>query len=139
MRLRSALLCVLIVLGLPKVSHATTISYADAATQLADNCGADIKKLCKGINLGNNRIRDCLASKAPQVSPQCTSTMASVLTSIEKRQQAQAAVLKVCRDDAARRCQGVVPGEAHILDCLLRASRSVSSKCNAAITDAGWR
>jgi hypothetical protein len=65
--------------------------------------------------------------------------MAFVLTSIQQRQQAQASVFKVCRDDAARRCEGVVPGEAHILNCLLKASRSVSTKCNTAITEAGWR
>ena len=134
-----ALACGLICLGLSNGVHAETISYADAATKLATDCGADIQKLCKGINLGNNRIRDCLAQHAAQVSPQCSSSLTSVLTSIQRRQQAQANVLKVCRDDARRRCEGVVPGEAHILNCLLTAARSVSAKCNAAITDAGWR
>ncbi len=139
MRLGHALYCAIILLGLASPSQAATISYADAATQLAANCGADIKKLCKGLNLGNNRIRDCLTQNAAQVSPQCSSTMAAVVSSIQKRQQAQASVVKVCRDDAARRCEGVVPGEAHILTCLLKATRVVSSKCNAAITEAGWR
>jgi|SRR5579871_3997702 len=125
--------------GLSVPAHATTISYADAITQLAAACGADIQKLCKGVNLGNNRLRDCLAQNAAQVSTQCSTSMAAILASIQKRQQAQASVTKICRDDAARRCQGVVPGEAHILACLLKAAKSVSAKCNAAIVDAGWR
>ena len=52
---------------------------------------------------------------------------------------AQKEVLKVCRGDAARRCQGVVQSDGHILDCLLKAASTVSKKCNAAITNAGWR
>ena len=139
MHARSALTSFVLLLSLTAAGHAATVSYADAVTLLANNCGADINKLCKGVNLGNNRIRDCLARNSAQVSSQCSTTMASVLTSIQARQKAQASVLKVCRDDAARRCEGVVKGEAHILTCLLKASRSVSAKCNAAITDAGWR
>jgi hypothetical protein len=91
------------------------------------------------VSLGNNRIRECLQQNAAQVSPQCSSTLAMVLTSIQKRQEAQASVMKVCRDDAGRRCQGVVPGEAHVLTCLLQAAKTVSAKCNTAITEAGWR
>jgi hypothetical protein len=139
MHVRRAFASIVVLLSLTAVSRAATISYADAVTLLAKDCGADINKLCKGLNLGNNRIRDCLARNSAQVSPQCSTTLASVLTSIQARQNAQASVLKVCRDDAARRCEGVVKGKAHILDCLLKASRTVSAKCNAAITDAGWR
>lgn len=126
-------------LGATLAAEAATISYADAVTQLASSCGADIQKLCKGITLGNNRIRDCLTEKAAQVSPQCQSTLTVVTASIQQRLAAQASVAKVCRNDAARRCQGIVPGEAHILDCLVKAAKVVSSKCNQAITDAGWR
>src|SRR4249920_2500318 len=75
-------------LGLTVVAEAGTISYADAVTQLAANCGADIKKLCKGLNLGNNRIGDCLKQNAAQVSPQCSSSLSFVLTSIQQRLQA---------------------------------------------------
>jgi hypothetical protein len=126
-------------LGLTAATEAATISYADAVTTLATNCGADIKKLCKGLNLGNDAIRNCLAQNAAQVSPTCNSSLAAVISSIEVRQQAQASAAKLCRVDADRWCHGVVPGEAHILDCLLKTVRVVSKKCNQAITDAGWR
>ena len=126
-------------LGLSAAAEAATISYADAVTTLATNCGADIKKLCKGLNLGNGAIANCLTQNAAQVSPTCNSSLAAVISSIEVRQQAQASAAKLCRVDADRWCQGVVPGEAHILDCLLKTVRVVSKKCNQAITDAGWR
>jgi hypothetical protein len=108
-------------------------------TVLARDCGADVEKYCKGLNLGNNRIADCLAANRAQVSPVCIATMVAVSASLQKRLAAQASVIKICRGDAARRCTGVVQKDAHILDCLVKAERTVSAKCNQAITDAGWR
>lgn len=119
-------------------AKADTISYADAITVLAQDCGADIKKLCKGLNLGNNRIADCLARNAAKVSPTCTSTLASVAASIQKREQAQSAYSKICATDMARRCNGVV-GDGYILACLASKAKTISNRCNQTITDAGWR
>jgi hypothetical protein len=121
------------------VGQTQTISYADAATLLAKDCGADVKKFCKGLNLGNGRIQNCLAEHQAKVSPVCTSTMASVIASIQQRLAAQASVTKICERDAARACRGVVPGNAHILGCLLKATRLVGENRSQAITDAGWR
>lgn len=119
-------------------SQAQTISYADAMTVLAQDCGADIKKFCKGLNLGNNQIRNCLEGNQAQVSPQCMSTLASVTASIELRLAAQASVFKVCAGNAKQHCKGVV-GEVHILQCLIKTEHIDNAKCNQAITDAGWR
>jgi len=119
--------------------QAATISFADAMSVLSRDCGADVQKHCKGLNLGNNRIADCLAQNSAKVSPTCIATLGAVRQSLEQRLAAQADVLKVCRGDANRRCQGVVHSDAHTLDCLLKAAKHVSKKCNAAITDAGWR
>lgn len=118
--------------------QAQTISFADAVTVLAKDCGADIKKFCQGLNLGNNEIQNCLAQNQAKVSPTCTSTLASVTASIQQRLAAQAAVFKVCAGNAKQLCQGVV-GEVHILQCLVKTERIDNPKCNQAITDAGWR
>lgn len=120
------------------VAQADTISYADAVTVLAKDCGADIKKLCKGLNLGNNRIADCLAQNSAKVSPTCTSTLASVAASIQKREQAQTSYKKVCAGDMARRCNGV-KGDGYILACLASKTKTISNQCSQTITDAGWR
>lgn len=120
------------------IAEAQTISFADAATVLARDCGADIKKLCRGVNLGNNQIQECLAKHQSKVSPTCTSTLADVTASIEQRLAAQASVFKVCGADAATLCKGV-KGEVHVLQCLIKTERIDSQACNQAITDAGWR
>ena len=120
-------------------SQAATISFADAMTVLARDCGADVQKYCKGVPLANNAVGNCLIANQAKVSPVCIQTLAAVRASLAARIQAQDNVLKVCRGDANRRCQGVVQSDAHTLDCLLKAANTVSKKCNAAITDAGWR
>jgi len=131
-----ALMALLVGVGSPR---AETISFADAVSTLAHACGADIKKHCKGVNLANNGIQQCLNKHQAAVSPTCTSTMVEVTASIQERLAAQAAVTEVCRHDGAQLCKGVKPGEAHLLGCLLKASEVVGDKCNQAITDAGWR
>ncbi len=118
--------------------HADTISYADAISLLAEKCGADVKRHCQGVRLGNNQIQACLQQHQSEVSPDCIATLDAVTSSIQVRQAAQLSVFKLCRGDAARHCKGV-QGEANILGCLLKTERIDNAKCNQAITDAGWR
>ncbi|PDS69797.1 cysteine rich repeat-containing protein [Rhizobium phaseoli] len=125
-------------LTLTAVGRADTISYADAVTTLAKECGSDIKKFCNGQNLGNGRIQACLEKNASKVSPTCTSTLGSVMTSIAQRQEAQASVFKVCQHDISQYCNSV-KGDGNILACLVETKRVDNKECNQAITDAGWR
>lgn len=77
-------------------SRAKTLSYADAITVLAEECGGDIKKFCGGLNLGGGRIETCLKDHAAKVSASCTSSLSTVMTPTQAR-QAQAAYAQVCR------------------------------------------
>lgn len=119
-------------------AQAQTISFADAVSLLAKECGSDIKKHCRGVSLGNNAVQACLAKNAGKVSSACTTTLNEVTASIALRLAAQQSVMKVCDGSARQFCKGV-KGEAHILQCLLKTEKVDSAKCNQAITDAGWR
>ena len=120
------------------LARAQTLSYADAVTKLAEDCGADIKKHCAGLNLGSGRLASCLQEKAAKVSPTCKSSMSEVFISISQRQQAQASYKKICRGDIARRCKGV-KGDGYVLACLNTPNKHISDECAQTITDAGWR
>lgn len=121
------------------VAQAATISFAEAMGVMARDCGKDVQAHCKGVPLANNGVGACLIKNQAKVSPTCIATLAVVTASLQERLAAQQATLKVCRGDASRRCQGVVQTDGHILECLLKAASHVTKKCNAAITDAGWR
>ncbi len=118
---------------------AQTMSYAQAGALLAKSCGPDINKFCSKVNLGGGALRACLEGKISQVSSQCKTDYAVAMASISKRVAAQAAIYKLCNADAARLCQGMVPGDGNLLSCLLEATKVVSGPCNQAITDAGYR
>jgi Cysteine rich repeat len=120
-------------------AQAATVSFAEAMSVMSRDCGKDVSKYCKGVPLANNGVGQCLVQNQAKVSPTCIATLAAVRASLEARLTAQKAALKVCRGDASRRCQGVVQTDGHILECLLKAANHVTKKCNAAITDAGWR
>ncbi len=120
-------------------AHAQTISYAQAGAQLAQSCGPDIMKFCPDVNLGGGKLHACLEAHDAQVSPQCKADYVAVRASIAKRVEAQHEIFKLCNADAARLCQGMVPGDGNLLSCLLEATKVVSPKCNQAITDAGFR
>jgi hypothetical protein len=125
-------------LALHSAGRADTISFADAVSTLATDCGADIKKFCKGKNLGNGQIQSCLDEHAGKVSPTCNASLASVVTSIKTRLAAQSSFTKICQHDVAQFCGGV-KGEGNVLACLNEAKGVKEGKCGQAITDAGWR
>jgi hypothetical protein len=127
-----------VLLGLSVVARADTISYADAVSKLAADCGADIKKVCSGLNLGNNAITNCLQKNVATVSPVCTASLSGVISSIRTRQAAQIAYYDVCKRNMATTCKGL-KGDGNMLSCLVKADRITGPKCSQAITDAGWR
>ncbi|WP_093236073.1 cysteine rich repeat-containing protein [Sinorhizobium sp. NFACC03] len=124
--------------GFTTVGRADTISYADAVTMLANDCGSDIKKYCKGLNLGGGRIQTCLEQHTGKVSPTCTVTLANVIRSIGQRQAAQSSFATICKHDIAQYCKSV-KGEGNVLSCLNKATRVNEGQCGQAIIDAGWR
>ncbi|OOO15811.1 cysteine rich repeat-containing protein [Agrobacterium pusense] len=126
----------LVATGFPAVAQ--TLSYAEATSKLAEACGADIQKLCKGLNLGNGRILGCLEQNSAKVSPRCKASFAEVFQSIAKREKAQTSYERTCQRDIASRCSGI-KGDGFILSCLVKKEQRVSPECYQVITDAGWR
>lgn len=139
---RRALPLALLVAGLMAAAapaRAGTVSYAEAGGLLAKHCGEDIMKFCRGLNLGNGAISNCLAEHASRLSPACAANHESIRQMTEARAAAQAEVFKACDRDRREFCQGMVPGDGNILSCLIEASKVVSQACMSAITNAGYR
>src|SRR5580700_5140710 len=78
---------------------AQTLSYADAVDQLAVACRVDLAKYCKGVELGNGRLRACLDAHQNVVSPRCQQTRVMVYASIARRAAAQRDIGQICDAD----------------------------------------
>lgn len=44
-----------------------------------------------------------------------------------------------CGDDLQANCTEIKPGEGRLLDCLHRNETKISSRCNQALKDGGWK
>lgn len=136
-----ALACALALIFSPVLSDlafAQTIGYADAVGAMAAACRTDIDKYCKKENLGGGRVGRCLTTNANGVSAGCKATVAALTELVRKRKAAQASIMQVCDVDIRRLCQGIAPGDGNLLECFFNARRSVSTKCQQAVADAGY-
>ncbi|MGO4678162.1 hypothetical protein AB4Z40_35460 [Bosea sp. 2YAB26] len=140
MSLRRALAatCLLTSLVIPLAGSAQPLTFAEAYDRLAKSCGSDIDKLCSKVSLGGGAVKTCLDRNQARLSVGCKAASAEVFQSLAKRANAQAAAVKVCERDLGQYCSGVQPHDGYRLQCLLTASKVVSSSCKQAIVDAGW-
>src|SRR5262245_4828581 len=102
-------------------------------TAVALACGQELKNQCSGVPAGvpfgvpvqATNVLQCLQKNQAELPARCRALANNVV--------------RRCDRDAARLCQGVVAGQGNILGCLTTASRSVSSRCNAALDAAFLR
>lgn len=125
--------------GFIGTAQAQTIGYADAISILQRSCGSDISRYCSKAHLANFEVTRCLADHQSSISSQCATDLSRVNQSLQARIAAQNSVEQICATDVRRRCPMTKPGRGHVLQCLLKAERTVSNACNTAITNAGWR
>ncbi|TCR65481.1 cysteine rich repeat protein [Bosea sp. BK604] len=140
MRLRKILAAasLLVPMAIPLAASAQTLTFAEAYDRLAKSCGPDIEKLCSKVSLGGGAVKACLDRNQARLSATCKSTSAEVFQSLAKRASAQATAVKVCERDIGQYCNGVQPHDGYRLQCLLTATKVVSSGCKQVIVDAGW-
>jgi hypothetical protein len=82
-------------------------------------CGKQLQKLCGGVPVLTNNLRECLKKSQGKLSPRCAAFASYVVGS--------------CERDALQHCQAVAAGQSNILGCLRTAKYMVSPQCNAAL------
>ena len=82
-------------------------------------CGKQLQKLCGGVPVLANNLRECLKKSQGKLSPRCAAFATYVVGS--------------CERDALQHCQAVAAGQSNILGCLRTAKYMVSPQCNAAL------
>jgi hypothetical protein len=108
-------------------------SPQDYASALKTNCGQQIKTYCEGVIEGQGRLLSCLYAHEDKLPAICSVTVDASLERLGMMLAALASVAHVCEADAKRLCNGVEPGNGHLVDCLSKAHQSVSPQCNATL------
>lgn len=127
-----------IALTAPSLAVAETMSFGDAAAQLAKACGADITANCRGVNLDSNRLKECLSRNRDVISPQCKESYFSTLDAIQKRIAARVTVANACTREIVKVCGGSTKETSKSVPCLVSA-KGLSRNCAQAINDAGYQ
>lgn len=96
--------------------------------QLGKPCKSDLERLCPGVKPGGGRGRDCLLSKADQVSAQCKARL----------EQAKE-VHQACQGDARKFCRDIPPGRGRVAICLQEHEAELSQPCKAHLEQARAR
>lgn len=115
-----------------------TTSFTESLTALAAACGKDIDTHCAGVNLGNNRLKNCLSRNQATLTVACRDTYGKVFGLIDKRAQSRNALMKHCEADAKKLCAAVQKEDGALIECLLSAKR-IGWRCSQAMTEANFR
>jgi hypothetical protein len=136
--IRSRPILLILALAAPSLALAETMSFGDAAAILGKSCGKDIDTNCRGVNFDSTRLKDCLYRNQDSISAQCKADYIGAFEAIQKRVAARAAVSKMCEREIVKLCKGTLKEAGKSLECLL-TTQGVSTRCNQAISDAGYR
>ena len=127
-----------IALTAPSLAVAETMSFGDAAAQIAKACGADITANCRGVNLDSNRLKECLSRNRDAISADCKATYFSTFDAIQKRIAARITVAGACRHEIVKICGGSTKETSKSVPCLI-AAKNLTRNCAQAINDAGYQ
>ena len=104
-------------------------SNATAQERLAvRHCVADLRKLCPGIQPGNNRLRACMREHIRDVSFPCLVTLAKFAEVRRSHND--------CSAHLQQQCAGVERGGGQFGACLRSAVASLSDTCKDALARA---
>lgn len=117
---------------------APTVSFTESLDMLAVACGKDIDTHCAGVNLGGNRLKNCLSRNQASVTAVCRDTYGKVFSLVDKRAQARHGLLKHCEADAKKLCATAQKDDGAVIECLLSAKR-IGWRCSQAMTEANFR
>ena len=105
------------------------------ANALFDQCKADLKKHCDGVEPGESRIAVCLSVNKYDLSLECMSALESAGKRMQASQLALSRAAKECRPEITGQCPGIQPGRKNYIDCIGRLKSSLSNICRQSIAN----
>ena len=93
------------------------------------HCAADLRRLCPGVQPGNNRLRACMREHIRDVSFPCLVTLA-------KFAEVRRTLSDECNAHIRQQCANVERGEGRLGACLRSAVASLSDTCKDALARA---
>ncbi len=104
-----------------------------------EGCQVELSTFCKEVTPGEGRVLACLYAFADKVSPRCEYALYDSMGQLNRTLTNLSYTINECSDDLNAYCSAINPGEGRLLDCLNQNETKVSSRCNTALKDVGWK
>ena len=110
-----------------------------ALDTFSQGCQQELTTFCKDVTPGEGRVLACLYAFQDKITPRCEYALYDSIGQLDKMLTDLSYAISECRDDLKSYCSDVKPGEGRVLDCLNRNEGKVSSRCNKALKDVGYK
>jgi len=110
-----------------------------ALDTFTEGCQTELTTFCKDVTPGEGRILACLYAFGDKLSPRCEYAVYDSMGQLSRTLTNLSYAVNECSDDLKAFCSDIKPGEGRLLDCLNRNEEKVSSRCNSALKEAGWK
>jgi hypothetical protein len=104
-------------------------SFKEQASEVKAACKDDVDKFCKDTKPGSGAIAACLKQHEADLSDACRKETGKMAEHKSMMQDVKTA----CKEDAAKLCPDMKPGEGKISACLKSHSTELSPDCTSAI------
>ncbi|KAG2501821.1 hypothetical protein HYH03_000320 [Edaphochlamys debaryana] len=100
---------------------------------LQEDCGEEIKTLCKGVEPGEGRVIACLRAQRGNITGElCRRQVLRLLGFMVEDHRVDSKLVQACTSDVQKYCAGVPVGDGQVHDCLRRSIRHLEPACRAA-------
>jgi len=106
---------------------------------VTDGCKAELEKYCRNVTPGEGRGLACLYAYGDKLSGRCEYALYDASAQLQWAITTLTYAANECRDDFAKFCANIKPGEGRLLQCLDKNGANVSIRCKQALKDTGLK
>jgi len=109
--------------------------FNNAVKIVGDGCSKEISTFCGDVQMGNNRVLNCLTAHENQLSDRCTKSIVLGKATISEALGDANFFGAKCGPDIKLLCSDVVPGEGRVLACLVEHNTNITMRCYGALVE----
>jgi hypothetical protein len=115
------------------IVKALQIKLTGSIAKVESSCSEEIKKYCSTVTPGEERILHCMQAHDDKINPKCVYDVHEAALNLQMIAGHLKDAVMACRDDIARFCGDIRPGEGRVAQCLATNKAVASQSCASAI------
>jgi hypothetical protein len=145
--MRHVMMCLVVLCVIALAGGVATAQQKDPAEAVAqglvetvvEGCKTELATYCKNVTPGEGRALACLYAYGDKLSNRCEYALYDAAAQLQRAVTALSYAANECRDDLAKFCSNIKPGEGRLLQCIDKNSAKVSARCKQALKDTGLK